>query len=144
MKQEYIEVSSYEEVGYKPVIDYMEWRVAVLNYIDELEVQNIETMQKHNETDEVFVLLKGNCTLFAGGDGERIGEIDAIPMEPLKLYNVKRGVWHTHTLDKEGSVLIVENRNTCDENSPKLVLSKEQKEKLFQVLELSGKTIAIS
>ncbi|MDF2845906.1 MAG: hypothetical protein K0R00_4332 [Herbinix sp.] len=63
MKPEYIEVSSYEEVGYKPVIDYREWRVAILNYIDELEIQNIETMQKHNETDEVFVLLKGNCKL---------------------------------------------------------------------------------
>ena len=133
MKPEYIELSSYEEVGYKPVIDYMEWRVAILNYIDELEVQNIETMQKHNETDEVFVLLKGNCKLFTGGNGDTIGEIDAIQMEPLKLYNVKRGVWHTHTLDFEGSVLIVENRNTCDDNSPKLLLSMEQKEKLYQV-----------
>jgi hypothetical protein len=133
MKPEYIEVSSYEEVGYKPVIDYMEWRVAILNYIDELEIQNIETMQKHNETDEVFVLLKGNCKLFTGGNGDIIGEIDAIQMEPLKLYNVKRGVWHTHTLDFEGSVLIVENRNTCDDNSPKLPLSMEQKEKLYQV-----------
>lgn len=133
MKEEYIEVCSYEKEGYSPVIDYMEWRVAILNYIEELEIENITTMQKHNETDEVFVLLKGNCTLFTGGKGETIGEIDSIAMEPFKLYNVKKGVWHTHTLDKEGSVLIIENRNTNDDNSPTLPLSKEQRQKLIQM-----------
>lgn len=133
MKPEYIEVSSYEKEGYSPVVDYMEWRVAILNYIDELEIENITTMQKHNETDEVFVLLKGNCTLITGGKGDSVEEIDSIKMEPYKLYNVKRGVWHTHTLDKEGSVLIIENRNTCDDNSPILELTKEQREKLFQM-----------
>lgn len=130
MKEEYIEISSYEGEGYQAVIDYMEWRVAILNYIDELEIQNITSMQKHNETDEVFVLLKGNCTLFTGEMGDSIGEIDSIAMEPLKLYNVKRGVWHTHTLDKEGSVLIIENRNTDVDNSPRLELSEEQRQAL--------------
>ena len=130
MKEEYIEISSYEGEGYQAVIDYMEWRVAILNYIDELEIQNITSMQKHNETDEVFVLLKGNCTLFTGEMGDSIGEIDSIAMEPLKFYNVKRGVWHTHTLDKEGSVLIIENRNTDVDNSPRLELSEEQRQAL--------------
>lgn len=126
MKQEYIEVSSYEGDGYKPVVDYMEWRVAILNYCEELELHNLKTMQKHMESDEVFVLLKGNCKLFVGGNGVTIEEIDAIKMQPMKLYNVKKGTWHTHTLDKEGSVLIVENRDTCDDNSPELALSEEQ------------------
>jgi len=133
MKQEYIEVSSYEGNGYKPVVDYMEWRVAMLNYCEELELQNLKTMQKHMESDEVFILLKGNCKLFVGGNGESIKEIDAIQMEAMKLYNVKRGVWHTHTLDREGSVLIVENRNTGNSNSPVAKLSEEQKLELYLV-----------
>lgn len=133
MKQEYIDVSSYDGDGYKPVVDYMEWRVAVLNYCEELELHNLRTMQKHMESDEVFVLLKGNCKLFVGGKGDVIEEIDAVQMEPMKLYNVQRGVWHTHTLDREGSVLIVENRNTCDINSPVVHLSEEQIAKLYLV-----------
>jgi len=90
-------------------------------------------MQKHNESDEVFILLKGECTLFTGGLGEELNDIDGIKMEPLQLYNVKRGVWHTHTLEKDGTVLIVENRNTCDDNSPTLPLRKEQAELLKEL-----------
>ncbi len=126
MNKEYIEVSTYTGEGYRPVVDFDTWRVAVLRYIDELEIQNLKTMQKHNETDEVFVLLSGNCTLFSGGKGESIREIDAVAMKPYQLYNVKRGTWHTHTLDKDAMVLIIENRNTSDENSPKLTLSEQQ------------------
>ena len=70
MKQELIAVSSYEGEGYVPMIDFESWRVAILNYCEELEVQNLKTMQKHDESDEVFVLLSGNCTLFTGGNGE--------------------------------------------------------------------------
>lgn len=130
MKKEYIDISSYEGEGYLPMIDYKTWRVAILRYCEELEVQNLKTMQKHNETDEVFVLLEGNCTLFVGGLGDKINEIDAVAMKPLKLYNVKRGVWHTHTLDKEATVLIVENCDTSDINSPTEKLTESQIEEL--------------
>ncbi len=136
MNKEYIDITTYEGEGYKPMIDYESWRVAILKYCEELEVQNLKTMQKHDETDEVFVLLEGNCTLFVGGKGDAIHEVDGIAMEPLQLYNVKRGVWHTHTLDKLGRVLIVENKDTSDVNSPKVNLSMEQIEQLRKVFEL--------
>lgn len=133
MNKEYIDITTYEGEGYKPVIDYETWRVAILNYCEELEIQNIKTMQKHDETDEVFVLLKGNCTLFSGGKGDNIGDVDGIAMKPLKLYNVKRGVWHTHTLDKDGMVLIVENKDTSDFNSPTEMLNEQQTKLLQEV-----------
>jgi len=133
VEKQYIDITSYEGEGYKPVIDYMSWRVAILRYCEELEVQNLKTMQKHNESDEVFVLLAGNCTLFTGGSGAAINNMDGIAMEPMKLYNVKRGVWHTHTLDKEATVLIVENRDTSDLNSPTLKLDAEQIEKIREI-----------
>ena len=130
MKKEYIDITSYDGEGYVPMIDFGAWRVAILRYCEELELQNLVTMQKHNETDEIFVLLSGNCTLFTGGGKDTIDEIDAVAMEPLKFYNVKKGIWHTHTLDKEASVLIVENVDTNDSNSPKDVMTQEQINKL--------------
>lgn len=128
-----IEISRFQEEGYKPIVDYMEWRVAVLRYCEELEIDNIATMQKHTQTDEVFVLLEGDCTLFTGGDGEGVEEIQAWHMEPLKIYNVKKGVWHTHTLAKNTSVLIVENRLTNDANSPIIKLSHKEKKTLKMI-----------
>lgn len=125
-----IEISEYTEPGYSPVVDYESWRVAILNDIDELEVPNLKTMQKHLLSDEVFVLLKGSCTLFTGGNGTEIGKIQSTTLEPCKCYNVKAGVWHTHTLSPDSSVLIVENQNTCDENSPTVQMSEAQIEEL--------------
>lgn len=130
MKKEYIDVTEYSGEGYKPMIDYESWRVAILRYCEELEVQNLKTMQKHDESDEVFVLLNGNCTLFVGGNKDTIDEIDGIIMKPLRLYNVKRGTWHTHTLDKEATVLIVENQDTSDLNSPTEFMTEQQIELL--------------
>ena len=77
----------------------------------------------------------GNQIGSHGGNGEHIGEIEAIKLEPLKLYNVKRGTYHTHTPEKNSTVLIVENVDTTDDNSPKEKLTLEQKkiiEKLYK------------
>jgi hypothetical protein len=138
MNREYIEVTSYNGEGYKPIIDYQSWRVAVLRYCEELEIQNLRTMQKHNESDEVFLLLDGSCTLFVGGKGDSIEEMDGIAMNPLELYNVKRGVWHTHTLDRKGTVLIVENQDTSAKNSPTLKLNGDQLAELQHIFMNSG------
>jgi hypothetical protein len=51
---------------------------------------------------------------------------------------VKKGTFHTHTPEKGSTVLIVENRNTCDDNSPKVKLTPEQKatiKKLYESLQ---------
>lgn len=119
-----IEVKEYTELGYSPVVVFEEWRVAVLNYHPELLPDSIESFQKHDKTDEVFVLLKGNCILFAL---EEDGLVKAFDMQPGKMYNVKKGVYHSHTLSEDAMVLIVENENTGDGNSPKMQLSEAQR-----------------
>ena len=128
-----LQVSSFNGEGYLPLIDFQSWRVAELRYIDELEPEKIDNMQKHNETDEVFVVLEGDFTLFLGGQGDTIGEIQAIKLEPLKLYNVKKGTFHTHTPDKNCTCLIIENKDTTDDNSPKIKITKEQSEKIVKL-----------
>ena len=133
MKSDLIEIKEYEEAGYKPVIDYGEWRVAVLNYCDELLPENITKMQKHNQTDEVFVLLKGKCMLFMAEGDQKIEEIYAQEMEPFKMYNIKRSVWHTHTLSEEAMVLIIENRDTGLDNSPEIDLTDQERKKIIKL-----------
>ena len=133
MKSDLIEIKEYNEPGYKPVIDYGEWRVAVLNYCEELLPENIDKMQKHNQTDEVFVLLKGKCMLFMAEGDQEIEEIYAQEMEPYKMYNIKRSVWHTHTLSEEAMVLIIENRNTDLDNSPEIDLTEKERKKIIEL-----------
>jgi hypothetical protein len=113
-----LEVLDYTKEGYSPVVDYDTWRVAVLNFSNDLLPQNIKALQRHNETDEVFVLLSGRCILFIGDGDEKVTDIFAENMQPFKIYNVKKSVWHSHTLSQDAKLLIVENRNTTFDNSP--------------------------
>ena len=128
-----LEIHQFLDEGYKPLIDFGEWRVAILRYIDELEPQNLTKMQRHDETDEVFVLLEGRCILFLGEGDKQVTSIHAQDMNPLKLYNVKKSCWHTHTLSKDATVLIVENRDTANHNSPEIEITPEQTEKLVEL-----------
>jgi ureidoglycolate hydrolase len=121
-----IEIREHNEADYKPLIDYQSWRVALMNYTADLVPEKINRMQKHTETDEVFVLMKGRCILFIGEGNENVTQVHAVDMELYKLYNVKKGVWHSHTFSEDARVLIVENRDTVDRNSPFVSLSESQ------------------
>ena len=125
-----IQITNFPVEGYEPLVDYKSWRVAVLKYCEDVLPDHIKTMQKHMETDEVFVLVSGNCTLIEAGADECPGELKFVKLEPNKVYNVKRGVWHNHVLDEEGAVVIVENQDTTDDNSPILPISAEQMQQI--------------
>ena len=121
-----VEIREHNEPDYMPLIDYQSWRVALLNYTANYLPEKIKRMQKHNETDEVFVLLAGHCILFLGEGNGEVSKIHAVDMELYKLYNVKRSVWHSHTFSEDARVLVVENRDTVYENSPFVNLSESQ------------------
>jgi hypothetical protein len=127
MDEKYLEIRAFSGPGYQPVIDFGAWRVAILNYLDEIHPAKIESMERHNQTDEVFVLQKGRGILFLGEGDEHIGKILPQILEPGKIYNVKQGVWHTVVLSPDGSVLIVENRDTSRANSNYSLLDPEQR-----------------
>lgn len=122
--KEQIKIWEFPKEGYKTLADFESWRVAALCFCEDLMLENIHTMQKHLETDEAFVLLRGNCTLFLGGDGQAPEGFLKVEMEPHRLYIIKKGVWHNHIMSKDGEVLIVENSNTSDDNSPTVALGR--------------------
>ncbi len=133
INEKLLEVREYTRVGYSPVVDYGAWRVAILNYIDELLPENLTKMQRHDQTDEVFILLHGRCILFLGDGTQTVTTVYAEDMQPTKMYNVKKGAWHTHTLSEDAMVLIVENRDTNDSNSPCTPLSDAQRKSIVEL-----------
>jgi len=128
-----LEIHRHEGDGYKPLVDFADWRVAVLNFSPDLLPENLTRMQRHNETDEVFVLLQGRCILFVGEGRESVTRIHAEDLQPGKIYNVKQAVWHTHALSSDAKVLVVENRDTTYDNSPFAPLSAEQQQTLVDL-----------
>jgi hypothetical protein len=128
-----LEICDHNGPDYKPLIDYHSWRVALMNYTPDLLPKKINRMQKHTETDEVFVLLTGHCILFLGEGDEMVTKVHAVDMELYKLYNVKKDCWHSHTFSKDARVLIVENRDTVESNSPFTELSTHQQEEIVSL-----------
>jgi len=133
ISEELLEVREHNAEGYRPVVDFETWRVAVLNYSPSLRAEKITSMQRHNETDEVFVLLRGRCILFLGQGDASVTHVFAEDMVPLKIYNVKKAAWHTHSLSEDGMVLVVENRDTTFDNSPFYQLTEAQQKKIVEL-----------
>lgn len=91
----------------------------------------------HPYTDEVFILIRGNCILYSFIDNQ-IPE-SAILMEKNKLYVVGKGIWHAHILDKDSEVLIIEDSGDCITRSIKLreetisLLEAEASKQFFKI-----------
>ncbi len=117
MDEALLEIRQYTGEGYLPLIDFNTWRVAILRWEPASLPENIDRMERHTQTDEVFVLLEGQATLVLGGNSEKVDGIHPQVLEPCKLYNVKQNTWHSILLSRDVSILIVENRNTGEGNS---------------------------
>ena len=127
MDEALLEIRDYDGDGYQQLVDYGAWRVAFLRYLDALQPDRIDSMERHTETDEVFVLLNGRGMLIMGGNQAQVGEIHSQVMECGKVYNVKRSAWHTILLSRDATVLLVENRDTDTHNSEYTALSQEHR-----------------
>lgn len=111
------EVHSYTGEGFRPLVVFNSWRVAILNYIDEIHPARISSMERHTETDEVFMLVRGQGILFLARGEREVKELHVQVMEPGMIYNLKSQCWHTIVLSRDASVLIVENADTNEQNS---------------------------
>jgi ureidoglycolate hydrolase len=121
-----LDILDYKGEGYKPLVDFGEWRVAILRYLDALQPDRINSMERHTATDEVFVLLRGTGVLILGGCQAFVKEIYPQVMEIGIIYNVKCNIWHTILLSHDSSVLLVENRDTTTDNTEYTNLTPEQ------------------
>ncbi|MBN2385646.1 MAG: hypothetical protein JXB85_01405 [Anaerolineales bacterium] len=132
MDEQLLEIRTYSGEGYQPLVDYGEWRVAILNYLDGIHPQRVETCERHVETDEVFVLLRGQAVLFLGEGEPQVEVLHSQGMDPGVIYNIKKNVWHTIVMSRDASVLIVENRDTGKQNSQYSPLQPEHKRLILE------------
>ena len=133
MDERLLEIREYQGEGYKALIDFGDWRVALLRPNKSATPADITKVERNHLTDEVFVLLKGSGVLFIGEGLNRLETLFPQPMELGKLYNVKQNAWHTIFLSEDANVLIVENRNTNKENSEYFTIQPEHKELINKI-----------
>lgn len=103
-----LKIHEWNEAGYQPLVFSHDWQVALLNWEPIFDLEKLGEVECHNQTDEVFVLVKGKAVLFTIDEqGMQIEE-----MKPGVIYNVCKGVWHNLTSTRDASWIIVENHDT--------------------------------
>ena len=106
-----LDILDYGGDDYCRLVSGAKWTVAALNYAERFDERNIVDLERHNLTDEAFVLLAGEATLLLGETARRV------KMEPLKVYNVRAGAWHNIFVSRDARVLVIENADTSKDNT---------------------------
>lgn len=127
MDESLIEIKRYAGEGYRPLIDFGSWRVAILRWEQSLQPDKVARLERHTQTDEVFVLLHGQGSLILGGNSAQLDGIQVLRLGQGDLYNVKQNTWHTALLSRDASILIVEESDTGEQNTEYHSLSSEQR-----------------
>lgn len=104
-----LETYEWTGEGFEPLVFTEHWQAALLNWEPLFDRANLDEIERHNHTDEVFVLLRGRAVLFTRPEG---GELQAVEMTGGNIYKVPAGVWHNIVATRDVSFLIVENRDT--------------------------------
>lgn len=134
-----IEKYSYKGEGYDPFLIRNNWQVAKLNYMPGQGLTDIIKIDKHSETDEVFILLKGIAVLIAAERNEKGYSFHSLKMQPGITYNIPAGTWHNIAMDTDAELIIVENSNTHLHDCIYVPLNENEKIDLFDNIQYALK-----
>lgn len=121
-------IETYSDVsqGYHPFLIRENFQVAQLNYLPKHGLDDIDQIEVHKQTDEVFILFEGRAVLIAANiEGESFS-YEMISMKKGVTYNIPAGIWHNIAMDKDAQMIIVENANTHLHDCTFIDLSKTQ------------------
>ena len=125
-----IDEHTFEGKGYHPFLITDRWQVAYLNYAEAESLEQIEKLDIHHQTDEVFILLQGKAALIGASVTDQNINYDVVNMQPGIEYNIRREVWHKIAMQSGSQVLIIEKNDTHLNDFEFFELTESQKSQL--------------
>ena len=123
-----IQEYTYEGKGLTRVFENEKWMVGIKNWKPENDITGITCLERHNITDELFILLAGRCTLLYANETEEGLKIEKVEMEPMKVYNIPTGLWHNTVTEPGVKLILIEDSACSGANSDVLDLTPAQLE----------------
>ena len=112
-----------EQIGFNRFIWNEHFITAFITRSEAYSDGLVKIMKRHNDTDEVFVLLKGNATLLTR---EELGtECLVTKLEPLTAYTVKSGTWHHLAVSEDAALFVTESGALDPKNTDTADVSAE-------------------
>ncbi len=116
----------YTGQGMSRVFETAEWTVGIKNWKPASDPMGIDCLERHNLTDELFVLLEGKCELLFANEADGALVFDKQPMEKGKVYNIPATLWHNAVMAKGTKMVLIENASTGPANTDIVNLTEEQ------------------
>ncbi|HBE85055.1 MAG TPA: cupin [Lachnoclostridium sp.] len=121
-----IAVYEFAGEGMQRVFENEKWTVGIKNWKPANDVTGIDCLERHNNTDELFVLVEGACTLIYANESKEGLEFGVVNMQPNKIYNIPATLWHNTITQKDTKMILIEDSNTSMNNSDILELDEGQ------------------
>jgi len=103
--------ASFEQT-YKPVLDFHGWKVAMLRYFDIVAPETFYRVERHWNTNEVFILTAGQADLILFDGDERPAQSYVFPMQLNVAYNIQQSVWHHVVMSPDAHIILIERSET--------------------------------
>ncbi len=104
-----------EKEGFEPIFHTPNFKCAFITLSPQYAFGKVKEMKRHNDSDEVFVLLSGSAVLLTREEGST--EYAKTPLEYQTAYNVKHGTWHYLAVSEDSLVFVAESGSMKKENT---------------------------
>lgn len=132
-----IESYFHKGEGYNPFLIREGWQVAQLNHVSGHGLNDIERIEVHKSTDEVFILFKGNAVLVEAVVNGDNTTFHCEKMRKGVTYNIPAGTWHDIAMDLDVEIIIVEKSDTHKNDCEYLKLSQQERNDLYAMINKS-------
>ncbi len=116
----------FDGIGYQKLFNFKDWRIAELKFIEDIDAKPLDFLECHLETDEVFVLLEGSCKMWFFDENKPDQGFKTLKLKKHEVFRIPQGIYHGHRLSKDAKILIIEEENTCNDNSHRIYLNEKQ------------------
>lgn len=109
--------------GFEPIFHTPNFKCAFITLSPQYAFGKVKEMKRHNDSDEVFVLLSGKAVLLTREEGST--EYTKTPLEYQTAYNVQQGTWHYLAVSEDALVFVTESGTMQRENTESFYLESD-------------------
>ncbi len=99
------------------MLDFHGWKVAILRYFEVVAPEKFYRVERHWNTNEVFILTAGQADLIVLDGEEKPGKPYVLPMELNVAYNIQQSIWHHVVMSPDAHIFLFERSETSLETT---------------------------
>ena len=104
-----------EKEGFEVVVQNPDFKCAFITASPQYAYGKVNALKRHNDSDEVFVLLSGNAVLLTKDDADTHYQTTSLRLKTA--HNVTKGTWHHLAVSADAVVFVAESGSMKRENT---------------------------